>query len=107
MTTLFVGAGARADVLIVNADGSADHTTIAAAVNAARDGDVILVQGTYSSTFEFVLVWKKHHADRGHPGAPTHGVAAHRRDPARALGGDPRLRPDGRDLQRTRGAGRR
>ena len=43
-------AAARAEVLVVDADGSADFTTLQAAIDAARDGDLILVRhGDYGA----------------------------------------------------------
>lgn len=38
---------AHADVLVVNADGSGDFTEIAAAAEAASDGDILLVQSDF------------------------------------------------------------
>lgn len=41
-----LGAGLHADTLIVRGDGSGDFTDIQPAINAASDGDVILLQAT-------------------------------------------------------------
>jgi hypothetical protein len=50
---LLAATGTLADTLLVRQDGSGDHTTIAAAIAAAGDGDLILVgPGTYDEILD-------------------------------------------------------
>ncbi len=51
---LFMAIPCAADTIWVNWDGSADYTTIGAAIDAAANGDIILVaQGTYYENISF------------------------------------------------------
>ena len=43
-----LGTNLRADVLVVRSDGAGDFTSLVDAVNAAQDGDIVLVQSDYA-----------------------------------------------------------
>src|SRR6187402_1540088 len=54
--SLLLASAARADVFVVDASGGGDFTTLQAAVNAAADGDTLLVRtGSYAG---FLLTGK-------------------------------------------------
>ena len=49
--SVLISAGSQAEIITVDDDGPADHTTIQAAIDAAKNGDTILVApGTYLGT---------------------------------------------------------
>jgi len=69
---LLAAAPARADVLIVDAQGGADFLDIQSAVDAAAEGDTILVRsGTYDA---FEISDKGLHVAAAHVGAVTTGT---------------------------------
>jgi len=60
-----ISAPARADTIIVRADGSGDYPTIQAAMDAASDGDeIVLEPGTYTGDGS-IVGWRGPLTDKG------------------------------------------